>query len=64
VKRFKITLERKDQNYVATCGDCKHEVSKADKKLTIQTMIGHLAGRHKGDISALLSGDIDIDDRT
>lgn len=61
---FKMTVERDGKNFAATCDKCQHEVVKATKKLAVQTMIGHFAGRHKGDISALLSGDITIDDRT
>lgn len=61
---FKMTVERDGKNFAATCEICQHEVVKATKKLAVQTMIGHFAGRHKGNITALLAGDVIINDRT
>lgn len=39
-----VTLDGK--NYVATCGQCSHKVTKGDKGAAIRLVWGHLVGRH------------------
>lgn len=62
--RSKITLTREGREITATCAVCGHEITKADKKLAIEHMIGHLAGRHRQDIASLLAGNVTIVDNT
>lgn len=60
----KIILTKHGDKVTATCGLCKHPITKPDKKTAVQNMIGHLAGRHREDLTALLSGEVTVVDNT
>jgi len=60
----KITLERSGKAITAKCGQCDREITESDKRLAVQKMIGHLAGSHRKDLTALLNGDINVIDNT
>jgi hypothetical protein len=59
-----ITLVRSKVGITGICSGCGHEVEHAEKKVVVQRMYGHLAGRHKGNIAELISGAANVIDRT